>query len=514
MRQIVNIFRKDVRHLRLELIASLAVLLLFCVAEPKAWAEWPAGPATNTSGILVFLLFASWSILILRLVHAERLAGLNQFWTTRPYEWPSLLAAKVGFVLAFVYVPLALAQFYLIHHGGFEIGVNLPLMLLNLVRLTSTFVLPMACIAVVTTSFGQATLSLVGIAAGFASLEVAFSYIGRESATLGLQRNEPLFLIPLEMAIAVVLFSAALLLQYRGRTTRRAIVLLGVTAVLLVATQMVLTGSPAAAAGYPVVVADAPASIAVDAGPAAEIRLVIPKNPRTAVYKIPLVFSDFAPGAGLSRQAKRYTLTAADGYTWTSQWLNDYSDYGGLAPKTGETVAHSWSSIDVPWQVHDRLVGGPVSIRMEFLVSQLKDGAPHSISMETDDQQVPDVGVCALDESGGMVTCRAAFGQSDFVTAKTFGTYGGCDASAGSPPQLVPASGVLRGRMRNETPLPSISPVEVSGVVVRGARDGSPGDLCPGVPMTFTAKILQRRLYLATASATIVLKDRPGSVGP
>ena len=126
MNQIVNIFRKDVRHLRLELLASWALMLLLDLLIPKSWVGFQPGdrPPAVAVQVLTLLLFASWVVLIMRLVHGERLAGLNQFWTTRPYVWTSLLTEKAVFVLLFVYAPMLLSQIFLLYRGLFLTGIR------------------------------------------------------------------------------------------------------------------------------------------------------------------------------------------------------------------------------------------------------------------------------------------------------------------------------------------------------------------------------------------------------
>lgn len=87
MSQTTNILRKDTRQLWPEILASITVLFFFTVVEPRGWV--PVYPsffsASFLSSILSALLCISWGVLIIRLVQAERLVGLNQFWTTRPY---------------------------------------------------------------------------------------------------------------------------------------------------------------------------------------------------------------------------------------------------------------------------------------------------------------------------------------------------------------------------------------------------------------------------------------------
>src|SRR6185312_16212337 len=103
MKQILNIFQKDVQHLRIVIAIAQLALLAFTLHAPIEWAV-PSYVNRETrvfiSYALVALMGIAWSILVFRLVQSERLVGANQFWTTRPYEWPKLLMAKLLFLAA------------------------------------------------------------------------------------------------------------------------------------------------------------------------------------------------------------------------------------------------------------------------------------------------------------------------------------------------------------------------------------------------------------------------------
>ena len=436
MTQILNILRKDVRHLRFEILASVTVLVLFILVEPRTWMTMYS-TVTNTAQVTAFLVCVSWGILIFRLVHAERLAGLNQFWTTRPYEWPKLLAAKALFIVLFVYTPFVLAQFYLLHHAGFGVTANLSPMLHNLALLTCVLILPLVCIAVVTTSFGQAALTILGMLVAFIGLLSLSSYIGSINATFGLPRHAPLFTLPLELGIALLFFAAAILLQYSRRVTLKSIAVLGTAAAVLLLTPQLLEGGTTAAAGY-AAVPDAPASVTIDTTKKQSFSVWLPKNPRTAMYDIPLRFADYAAGATFNSEAERYTLTTADGYTWTSDWLDYRTDFSYLLPKDWEAAAHTRAFIDIPWRIVPRVVGRPVSIRIEFIFDQLASAAPYTYSLPTDAHAVPGLGVCALDDGEDNIYCRAPLGDFNFVNVSTTGSPDPCDASPDTPPIVAP----------------------------------------------------------------------------
>jgi hypothetical protein len=114
MKQIVHIFRKDLRHHWPEVLVSLALLIAFTWDEPSQWL--PDREIMEASrlhsfvyGSLLVLLVLSWGLLIVRVIQSERLAGDRQYWITRPVEWKKLLAAKLLFIAVFADAPLLFA---------------------------------------------------------------------------------------------------------------------------------------------------------------------------------------------------------------------------------------------------------------------------------------------------------------------------------------------------------------------------------------------------------------------
>ncbi len=83
-----------------------------------------------------------WLVLIARLIHDEALVGDQQFWLTRPYTWSALLAAKLLFLVLFVFVPFLVMQCYLLAHAGLNPLASIPGLLLNLLYLILICFLP------------------------------------------------------------------------------------------------------------------------------------------------------------------------------------------------------------------------------------------------------------------------------------------------------------------------------------------------------------------------------------
>ena len=97
--QALHIFRKDLRYLRTPLAVFLLITVLF------AWAQ-----VSPLSSVAVALVALAAGVVAARLVHAETIAGTSQYWLTRPYNWKSLLLAKLLFLLLCLDLPIGLAR--------------------------------------------------------------------------------------------------------------------------------------------------------------------------------------------------------------------------------------------------------------------------------------------------------------------------------------------------------------------------------------------------------------------
>src|ERR1700690_3970750 len=113
MQQALHIFKKDLRYLRYEV--TLVVLFAAVFAAMHVRASHSAFTDPVVPEIFWFVGVAS---LVGRLVLAEAIPGDRQFWITRPYRWRSLLAAKVLFLIAFVNLPVFLAQLFIVVIAG------------------------------------------------------------------------------------------------------------------------------------------------------------------------------------------------------------------------------------------------------------------------------------------------------------------------------------------------------------------------------------------------------------
>jgi hypothetical protein len=171
MRQALHIFRKDARHFRYEIAVSVVFTAAF------ACSSIFGGPSFLS--IVARAVFVIWPLLICLLIQEEPLIGDRQFWITRPYSRASLLAAKALFIVAFVNVPLLLAQFAILADAGFQPLAYLPSFLWVHVVFFAAILLPAVALASVTQNLGQALLTLFGVVAAFIVVGLLFNWEGQ-----------------------------------------------------------------------------------------------------------------------------------------------------------------------------------------------------------------------------------------------------------------------------------------------------------------------------------------------
>src|SRR5580700_7990848 len=115
MNRILHIFRKDA--IRLWPQASVFWALLAANACVERW--YPRA-APNQQTILIFLVLlapTACSVLLIALIHEERLVGDRQYWLSRPIARRELVAAKILFTLVLVNLPVFLYQAVMVVTG-------------------------------------------------------------------------------------------------------------------------------------------------------------------------------------------------------------------------------------------------------------------------------------------------------------------------------------------------------------------------------------------------------------
>jgi hypothetical protein len=435
MKQILAIFKKDAHHLWPEILASVAMVTALAVIYPVAWrspAEFGAqsygnffaalarGGRSFLASSLIVLVPVTWWILIARLVHCERLVGNTQFWVTRPYEWPKFLAAKLLFLVAFLYIPFFLAQCALLAEAGFNPLLYLHGLIYNLVFATAILVLPLATLSSLTSGFGKLTLVLLGLVLYIAAVALLYSWLPFEltSSPSGPVENEASFLLCLCGCSAIVLA------QYAVRRTRLAWLLLGVVCVLIALLALANPDRWFMDREYPAQSANAQPQLEF-----AYDRLAYEAVANEATEKGVLVISmpikaqAIPDGIAVMPVVLKASIDSPGGAHWESAWQAAYSGYI-LAGNPDLTA-----TFRIRRAAYDRFKSTPVTLRLTLAVDEARVFTTTQIPIQLHDFSVPNVGICApqvgflvdlAPDTIRGITCRSAMRQSKltYVTAR------------------------------------------------------------------------------------------------
>jgi hypothetical protein len=198
-------------------------------------------------------------------------------------------------------------------------------------------------------------------------------------------------------------------------------------------------------------------------------------------------------------------LTSATGATWESPWIAGGGMFAGALNTTRSTAFEEFS---IPRAAYERLGDGPVTLKIDFALVELRDQAPFQLTVSTHGDLAPGVGFCALDEAYAAIQCRSAFRGSDYFAVSTFRRPG--PTCVGPPAPLEPAYGFI-GDPRATPASLHISPVLVGGLHL-GGGSGRTATLCPGTPIAFVEKRPERRIEVQMPGTSIELKDYVGAV--
>ena len=310
MKQAIHIFKKDVRYLRYDIGITLVAALFFCLLGVQQTTASSTGVAGNR---IAFFLPVTWCFLIARVIHAEAIPGGRQFWLTRPYDWKSLLGAKLLFILVFVNLPLLLADAIIIHAVGFSIAREIPGLLWAQVLLVAAFVLPAAAFSAITTGLVSLLSALFVLVLAILTLMVLSPQLH-----LGIYWPQLQWVKTYCLMAQIAAASAAILLwQYARRNTSIARIVVAATALLLLATSLLLPWTAAFALQTHLSKQKIdPSSLRIDLDSRKWLANIYDAEQNQIVAELPLRFSGLAGGTELEPNGLKLKLRAADGKTW------------------------------------------------------------------------------------------------------------------------------------------------------------------------------------------------------
>lgn len=210
MREILVILKKDIRRLWWQIAVMLAIsVTVGCLDASRAAAQ-----PHVVEGLLNMLIPLVWACLIAEAIHGEALVGDREFWMTRPYRWPRLLASKALFAVLVVHVPSFLMDAAILAARGYNPFVWLPQLLVKQLLLASGLTLPALALA---TLVNNLTQFVIGIPLLFVTLALS---TGQQSSPIVVYMFSPI--AHLAIAILAVAATWIVLLQYRQRRTKLA----------------------------------------------------------------------------------------------------------------------------------------------------------------------------------------------------------------------------------------------------------------------------------------------------
>jgi hypothetical protein len=429
MRQAVHIFLKDSRQFRYPIALLLAWVCVFVVAAARV----PVLATYDWTEVVVrlseFLLPIGWCYLVAEAIQAEALPGDRQFWLTRPYRRSSLAGAKALFVLAYVLFPLAIAQATIVVLRGIPLGYT-GLLSTNLLMLAAV-VLPTAAVAALTpnlTRFVLIALPAVtlGLANGFTTRWLGIEWVRTGIAIVGIL-----------LVAGVVLF-----LQYSRRWTDRSrlIALAGVLVVLVVQHTFPWTAAFAL---------QARTLPAWDGSITAELAR---PQANTDERNRPPYMAHFhfrlrgqPPGAPITCESGRFSLTSAEGAGWTSDWQHDR----GRATHTSSGCLYS---MRLPDAFVEAVGTQPVALAAELFVTVF--GAERLTAVPLDQPTLVD----------GFGLCSATKPEVRGVSPSSLATILTCEGAFRGPRGLLSAVG--SGPLVSQSTFESYMPLP-GGLVVR-----------------------------------------------
>jgi hypothetical protein len=466
--QPLHIFRKDVLHLWPE---TAVVILLFFAFIWAAPSHWTGSEYAGIIGILAFFLKAflmpiSWLVVISRLIQDESLVGDRQFWTSRPYHWPSLFAAKVLYLLVFLYLPFLLMQVFLLKHAGLYPTTAIPSLLHNLLLLTVIVVIPIAAISAVTSTFPRALLAFIGAV-------VYLIVIGAFIVWTVFTHMPPPGIDDVATYLFVLLPLAALLFQYATRRT--------------VISRAILIATPALIAliflipGAPLILHFYPSSSEPKLGQLPDE--FAPKSPREgnlAVIRGRVQLGLPVTITGGDNKAN-YAIDGVDASVAAPgvHYQTGFKTSAGMSLSAG--VPFSIVPVVLPVDVFNNAGHIPAEVHLALAVHKFEVDKPSTWKATAQSFSVPGNGVCSFpkDNPDAPPTCVYPFKQPQFSAVSAPLSASCADPNAPRMVEQADLSG--KGTFLDFDPVIS-APMNFQS---RQQQQGSSYVLCPGTALTF-----------------------------
>ena len=507
MKQILRIFRKDLRHHWPETLLSLLLLALYCWKEVREQQFRGGAVAYSALSYIPWLEFVSvllplaWFVLVVRLVQDEALVGDRQWWVTKPYEWPSILASKVLFLVLWLGVPLFFAKCFLLRAAGFAIAPHLA----GLLRQHATNALLFAfflIVAVLTRNVGHTVIAIIGLFLLGTGLSSFSRFIPNESL-------QPLQDVSGTLSGMILLLAGVVVVlwQYSRRKTfwTRTVVFSAIATLCLI---NVLTPYralmerkyPTASPG------DEPFHLALRSVAPAELKPAEQDQTygkqENALLRLPLQISGIAPGGFIVIDAEQLTVEDSAGGKWAEPWTAGRQE---LWPEDNAI----WQMYSVKNSAYQKLKSQPVTLRLEMAVTQYRLSDERELTIVEHEFRVPSLGICGSPlPLRNNLTCRLPFVSPAFV-AMFDATTAKCPVTEESH-DTVPALHFVNFGYRGESAL--INPVNSYSIFFSQVGQGSatnpprPQNLCPGDVLHLSTPVVSRHVRMTASLGSLQME--------
>ena len=328
------------------------------------------------------LLVFAWAFLILRAVHAESLVGDRQFWITRPYEWPKLLAAKFLLVFALINLPLFLLDVYLLWRAGFPPHHYFAGLLWMQLGLLVMLILPFLALVSVTATLAQSLLAFLIVALYMAGMV----YLSDKIPSSSFSGSSDVLSAVLFVAVSV----AIIVLQYaRRRTATARWLIVGLGGILLLILAVTPYGS-IVANNWPALNEGERPGFDLTLMPArsgATVGFISPEKDEVTI-RLPLAVSGIASDQILRLNGVRVRVGSAREVKWNSGWKYDLRE---IFPETRIIEI----SFKLPRQVYERLGGAPATVTISFAVTSFRDANRREFRVPDGEFSIPEAGTCS-----------------------------------------------------------------------------------------------------------------------
>lgn len=488
MQQMMHIFRKDLRNLWLQIALALLLLAGYVWDQTKP-ARAPEGTDLVSLFVLqyaVFLVPLGWWALIVRSVLEEPLVGDRQFWITRPYDWRSLLGAKLVFILISVNLPLFIAQMLFLEHAGYSPVPHMGDLLVMQLYDSVLMILPAFVLTTISGSIARTLFTSLGAVAYVAVLAYFASTRGPDSPSAGNFQG---------WFSAVVFFTTAVMIvywQYSQRAITKSRYMLAACALVVPLAMWFTPYNALFARDYPV--------LSIGNVPAA-MRLNTSKPPAPKIstdadqfeFILPMLAEHITDGVYLRVQTIRIQLQGAQ-FHWDSGWKGNYTE---LFPGDNEFNV----GFDLKRKQFLPLRGGPISLRVSLALTQ--SATTDSMQVVAHDEfEIPGIAHCRMDYHRlSEVSCRAGT-QYPALLATVAAGASTCPSGKDRPASFSWFSGSDAG--------PGIDPVQNFNLWFRGpgvALGSENNVLCPGTPIVVSHIYPTRSFRVELPEVQIRLED-------